>query len=169
MDCYLRRERGTTLHYALIADGGISLAEGQIPRALGEVTVIEPGPNGLSVAHLIPPKVHPDVIDHIATFERLFTEAYQAGPPLDSTWDGDRRRQDRRETSSTPGAAGAIISTRWYGGDPVLLRFVEGGGWPLEISDYRLTPVGLMAHHLRAAGPLGAELTLHIDVVESLP
>lgn len=168
MDCYLRRE-GTTLHYALIADGGISLAQGQIPRAFGEITVIDPGPNGLSVAHAIPPTVHPDLAKHIDALERLFANAYQNGPPSDSVWDGNLRRQDRRQVSSTRGNIGAIISTRWYGGDPVLLRSVEGDGWPLEISDYRITPAGLMAHQTRAIGPLGAELRLRIDSVESLP
>jgi len=164
MDCYFRREPGTTLHYAVIADGGVSLAEGQIPRMLGEITVIDPG--RLSVAHCIPPKVHPDLAQHIDALERLFREAYQAGPAFDSVWDGDRRRQDRHQVSSTPGNAGAIISTRWYGGDPVVLRRVEGDGWPVEISDYRVTSVGLMAHHVRAVGPLGAELSLRIDTVE---
>lgn len=134
MECYLRRETGT-LRYALIADGGISLAEGALPR-------------------VSPPKVQADIATHIPALERLLAEAYLIGPPTNSVWAGSIRRQDDQQR------------IRWYGGDPVLLRWVEGGGWPLEFSDYRLTHVGLIAHQVRADGPWGAELSVRLDRVE---
>lgn len=165
MECYLRRDHGATLRYALLADGGISLAEGQIPWATKPPQVV----SAVSVSEAIPPKVHPDLASHINALERLIGESYQVGSPHDTMWSGDVRRQDVRQTNSTPGNIGPIIATRWYGGDPVLLRRVEGGGWPLQISDYRMTPLGLMAHHIRADGPLGAEITLRLDTVEVLP
>jgi hypothetical protein len=131
MDCYLRRESPTKLHYALIADGGLRLAEGTVPRATA-------------------PTFHPDIATHIAALERLLSEGYQIGPPAQSEWRGHVRHH----------------AGRWYGGDPVLLRYVEGNdaGWPLTMSDYRMTPVGLMAHQVYADGPWGATITLRLDV-----
>ncbi len=58
-------------------------------------------------------------------------------------------------------------SRRTYGGDPVLLRTVSGGGPDLVIEDYRLEPLaptGLLAHAVRAEG-LGYSVQLTIEQV----
>jgi hypothetical protein len=61
--------------------------------------------------------------------------------------------------------------TRWYGGDPVLLRAVEGDGLDLSIEDYR--PLGttteLIAHEARAKGPLGITIRIHLDPSQVWP
>jgi hypothetical protein len=150
MECYLRREPGMRLHYALVADGGVSLAQGALPRQPGEA-----------------PVVHPDLAGHLDDLERMLAEGFLTAPPTDAPWNGAVRREEvRRDTGSIPGRGSALVATRWYGGDPVLLRRVEGGGWPLELSDYRPTPAGLMAHVVRADGPFGAEITVRLDSVE---
>ncbi len=55
-------------------------------------------------------------------------------------------------------------STRIYGGDPVLLRTVSGGGPDLVIEDYRLEPMGLIAHAVRAEG-LGYSVQITITQI----
>ncbi len=50
---------------------------------------------------------------------------------------------------------------RYYGGDPLVLRKVAGGGPDLVVEDYRVDPAGLLAHEVRAIG-FGASLRLTI-------
>lgn len=51
---------------------------------------------------------------------------------------------------------------RWYGGDPLLLRLVEDDGWPIALADHRPRGDGLVAHQVRADGPLGAAVELRL-------
>jgi len=54
---------------------------------------------------------------------------------------------------------------RWYGGDPVVLRYVHGRGWPMTVGDYRVAEGLLIAHRVYADGPWGTELTLELEAV----
>lgn len=53
--------------------------------------------------------------------------------------------------------------TRWYGGDPLLLRAVEGPGLDLVLEDYRPLGGEMLAHEARAEGPLGITLRIRLD------
>ncbi len=58
--------------------------------------------------------------------------------------------------------------TRWFGGDPVLLRSVQGDGLDIAIEDYRplsaSTPGSgeLLAREVRANGPFGITIRIHL-------
>lgn len=80
--------------------------------------------------------------------------------PLSSTaaWHGDhriRRHADQR---------------RHYGGDPVLLRRIDGTPWPVRIEDYRpFAGDELLAHTLTGEGPFGARIRLRLLAAERSP
>ena len=57
--------------------------------------------------------------------------------------------------------------TRWFGGDPVLLRAVQGDGLDIVIEDYRPLSASsgsgeLLAREVRAAGPFGITIRIHL-------
>lgn len=58
---------------------------------------------------------------------------------------------------------------RWYGGDPVLLRRIDGPSWPTQVADYRLVEGRWFAHALTAEAPLGASIRLQLRDVSSSP
>ena len=69
----------------------------------------------------------------------------------DSEWRSDRRLEQRDRWR------------RWYGGDPVVLHYVHGAGWPVTLSDYRNIDTLIIAHAAEADGPWGAAVTLRWD------
>ena len=66
------------------------------------------------------------------------------------TWENDRLR-------ATAGDA-----VRWYGGDPILLRAIEGGGLDVLIEDWRPLGAQWLPHEARAEGPFGITIRLHV-------
>ena len=56
-------------------------------------------------------------------------------------------------------------AVRWYGGDPILLRAVEGGGLDLLIEDWRMVGIELIPHEARAEGPFGITIRLRVTEV----
>ncbi len=97
-----------------------------------------------------------------AKVERVLPELQQAVPTLVhavrqawATTKDDPRWVDGWLVGSAAGAE------RYYGGDPLALRRVSGGGPDLAIEDYRWEPIGLLAHEVRADG-LGFSLRITI-------
>jgi hypothetical protein len=96
-----------------------------------------------------------DLKDALPLLGRMVAQAY-AAPRADEAraWRGDCL------------AAAAGKDTRWYGGDPVLLRCVSGDGLELRLEDYRPLGRELLAHEVRAEGPLGITIRLTLSSVE---
>lgn len=84
---------------------------------------------------------------------RLVAQAYARVDDATRTWDDDRLRADVGD------------ATRWYGGDPVLLRAVEGGGLDLLVEDWRMIGSDLIPHEARAEGPFGITIRLRLNEV----
>ena len=57
---------------------------------------------------------------------------------------------------------------RRYGGDPLLLRRIDGRGWPLSVGDYAPGAGGLIPRLVAAHGPLGIGLRLRLTEVGPL-
>jgi hypothetical protein len=57
---------------------------------------------------------------------------------------------------------------RLSGGDPLLLRRVDGPGWPVTVSDYRPAAGGMVPRSLVADGPFTLELRLLLTEVDRL-
>ena len=58
---------------------------------------------------------------------------------------------------------------RRYGGDPLLLRRIDGPGWPVTVADHAAVAGGLVPRLVVAEGPLGAELRLRLVELAPLP
>lgn len=86
---------------------------------------------------------------------RLVAQGYARVADAERTWDDDRLRAQTGDT------------IRWYGGDPILLRAVEGDGLDLLLEDWRVTTAGLLPHEARAEGPFGITIRLHLNDVSS--
>lgn len=86
---------------------------------------------------------------------RLVAQGYARVADAERTWDDDRLRAQAGDT------------IRWYGGDPILLRAVEGDGLDLLLEDWRVTTAGLLPHEARAEGPFGITIRLHLNDVSS--
>lgn len=82
---------------------------------------------------------------------RLVAQAYARIDDATRTWDDDRLRADVGD------------ATRWYGGDPLLLRAVEGGGLDLLVEDWRMIGTDLIPHEARAEGPFGITIRLRLS------
>jgi hypothetical protein len=87
---------------------------------------------------------------------RLVAQAYGRVDDAGArTWDDDRLRAQ----------AGDAI--RWYGGDPVLLRAVEGGGLDLLVEDWRMVGPDLLPYEARAEGPFGITIRLRLNDIST--
>lgn len=102
------------------------------------------------------------VAKHITDMERalphlgrLVAQGYAHVADAERTWDDDRLRAQTGDT------------VRWYGGDPILLRAVEGDGLNLLLEDWRVTAAGFLPHEARAEGPFGITIRLHLNDVSS--
>ena len=95
----------------------------------------------------------PDLERALPHLGRLVAQAYARVMEGERTWDDDRLQ------------AHAGDALRWYGGDPVLLRAVEGGGLDLLVEDWRPLDGGLFPHEARAEGPFGITIRLHLSEV----
>ncbi|HEX3135528.1 MAG TPA: hypothetical protein VHX44_18335 [Planctomycetota bacterium] len=84
---------------------------------------------------------------------RLVAQAYARIDDHERTWDDDRLRAQAGDT------------VRWYGGDPVLLRAVEGGGLDLLLEDWRMFGTDLLPYEARAEGPFGITIRLRLTEV----
>jgi hypothetical protein len=85
---------------------------------------------------------------------RLVAQAYaRIDDTAIRTWDDNRIRAESGD------------AIRWYGGDPVLLRAVEGGGLDLLIEDWNSQSGELMPHEARAEGPFGITIRLRLSVI----
>lgn len=86
---------------------------------------------------------------------RLVAQAFaRVDDAATRTWDDDRLRADAGDT------------IRWYGGDPVLLRAVEGGGLDMLVEDWRMVGTDLIPHEARAEGPFGITIRLRMNDVQ---
>jgi hypothetical protein len=97
----------------------------------------------------------PDLNKALPHLGRLLRQAF-ALPPEERSWSDDRI------------AARNGGSTRWYGGDPVLLREVEGDGLDLVIEDYRQIGPELVPFEARASGPFGITLRIRLSMARLL-
>lgn len=87
---------------------------------------------------------------------RLVAQGYASiEDTKERTWEDDRLR------------APAGDALRWYGGDPVLLRAVEGGGLDLLVEDWRMVGTNLIPHEARAEGPFGITIRLRLSQIEA--
>lgn len=84
---------------------------------------------------------------------RLVAQAYARIDDHERTWEDDRLK------------AQAGDAVRWYGGDPVLLRAVEGGGLDLLLEDWRTLGADLLPYEARAEGPFGITIRLRLSDV----
>lgn len=128
----LVRGKAGAARVVVLSDEGLVLAD------------LEIGPAGLTV-HRVTQAFQPRVArlaGLIAPYARL--------PEAQRTW----RRGVLRATT-----AGDV---RCYGGDPLLLRRIEGRGWPLTVSDYAAVAGGWVPRLVAADGPFGAELRLRL-------
>ena len=132
--------RGTlsTARAVFLSDEGLVLAD------------LELGPAGLTVHRLVP-----------ALRPRVETLAGLIAPyvRLDETQRGWRRGVLRAATAQ---------DVRRYGGDPLLLRRIDGRGWPLTVGDYVPVAGGLVPRLVTAHGPLGVGLRLRLVEVGPL-
>ncbi len=132
------RALGTgTVRAAFLSDEGIELVE------------VEGGPGVATVTKAIP-----DLATAAPHLARLIAQAYGGAPVEVRTWEGE----------VLVGRVGA--EQRWYGGDPVLLRAVTGGGLDLVLEDWRQLGGELLAYEARAEGPLGLTIRVHLTNVE---
>ncbi len=95
----------------------------------------------------------PDLERALPHLGRLVAQAYAAVAEGEPTWDDDRLRIQTGD------------ALRWYGGDPILLRAVEGGGLDLLVEDWRPLAIGLFPHEARAEGPFGITIRLRLTEV----
>ncbi len=86
---------------------------------------------------------------------RLVAQAYARVADATRTWDDDRL------------CAEVGDAIRWYGGDPVLLRAVEGGGLDLLVEDWRMVGAELIPHEARAEGPFGITIRLRLNDISA--
>jgi hypothetical protein len=99
-----------------------------------------------TVTHAIP-----DLERALPHLGRLVAQAYARVDDATRTWDDGRLRAD----------AGREL--RWYGGDPLLLRAVEGEGFDLLVEDWRPLGNDLLPHEARAEGPFGITIRLRLN------
>jgi hypothetical protein len=134
LDCHLRAPGDGSVRYALLSDAGILLAD---------VTV---GSEDRTVHQVVP-----DLGARLDLISRLIGQTYARFPNEPARWKSNRLIV----------AHGA--SRRWYGGDPILLRRVEGDGWPIAIDDYRAFGNEFLAYEAIGEGPWNAEVRLSIQ------
>jgi hypothetical protein len=96
----------------------------------------------------------PDLERALPHLGRLVAQAYASVGETGRSWEDDR-------LLATAGDA-----RRWYGGDPILLRAVDGGGLDLLVEDWRPFGAVLLPHEARAEGPFGITIRLHLDEVK---
>jgi hypothetical protein len=99
----------------------------------------------------------PDLKDALPHLGRLAAQAYAAAPMEERRWEADAI------------AASAGDQVRWYGGDPVLLRAVTGGGLDLLLEDWRLLGPDLVPCEVRGEGPFGITIRIHLDAASLKP
>ena len=99
----------------------------------------------------------PDMERALPHLGRLIAQAYAQVADSERTWDNDRMR-------ATAGDA-----VRGYGGDPILLRAIEGGGLDVLIEDWRPLGVQWLPHEARAQGPFGITIRLHMTEANVSP
>lgn len=138
LDVHVRAPGDGSVRYALLNDAGLLLAD---------VTVTATG----TTVHQAVPDLKKD--ERIGLLSRLFRQAYARYSLKPAHWRSDRLVVDR----------GAI--QRWYGGDPIYLTRVEGGGWPIVIEDYRPLGAEYLAHKVTAKGPWDARVQFRLLTV----
>ena len=119
---------------AFISDEGLLLADLSLkPGAWETITAIA------------------DLKDALPHLGRLAAQAFAAAPMEERHW------QDNAI------AASAGDQVRWYGGDPVLLRAVTGGGLDLLLEDWRMLGTELVPCEVRGEGPFGITIRIRLD------
>ena len=88
------------------------------------------------------------VVEH-ASIDELRSVLPALGRLVFQAW-GQPGEQRAMEDDRVLAVAGKV--QRWYGGDPLMLRRVAGGGADIAIGDYRLVGSGLVAHQAEASG-----------------
>ncbi|MBA2481376.1 MAG: hypothetical protein H0V44_12000 [Planctomycetes bacterium] len=136
---YVRGLPDGTARIALLSDEGLQLMD------------LQSTADGFQVNQAID-----DLKKAVPHLGRMVRQAF-AHPAEKRHWDDDRI------------AAVSGDVTRWYGGDPVLLRGVEGDGLDLAIEDYRLLGDELLAHEVRATAPFGITMRIHLTSARLLP
>jgi len=134
----LMRVRAGVARAALVEDGGLVLAD------------LEIGGAGV-VVHRLAADLRPHqavLVDLVAVYARL--------PEPERAW---RRGALRARTAQ---------DRRSYAGDPLLLRRVDGAGWPVHVADFVTVAGGLVPQRLVADGPFTAELRLTLSEVIAL-
>jgi hypothetical protein len=138
LDCRLRAPGDGSVRYVLLSDAGILLAD---------VTVS-------AQAQTINQAV-PDVKPRLDLISRLFGQAYARYPTEPARWKSER----------------LVIANgkakRWHGGDPILLRRIEGGGWPIAIGDYRPLGEEFLGHEVVAEGSWGSRVSFTLQAAKS--
>lgn len=104
----LRRDAPGRARAVLLEDTGVILAD----VAIGD---------GAPVVH----RVVDDLRPRLGLITDLLRAAYGAAPPTARGWEDGALR-----IASADGV-------RWYAGDPLLPRLVEGTGWPVRLEDWR--------------------------------
>lgn len=133
---YLRRSEGGELRAAMMDDGGLMACD------------IAYGESGIVIHHC-----RDELVQLIPIFGGLIHGTYHPAMPKLGTWRSGRLREKSSRWS------------RWYGGDPLALRYVHGQAWPVSVGDYRVAAGMLIAHRAHADGPWGTELQLELDTV----
>ena len=119
---------------AFISDEGLLLADLSLtPGAWETITAI------------------PDMKDALPHLGRLAAQAFAGAPLEERHWKDDII------------AAQAADQVRWYGGDPVLLRAVTGGGLALLLEDWRMLGTELVPCEVRGEGPFGITIRIRLD------
>ncbi len=133
---YLRRSAGGELRVAMMDDGGLMACD------------VAYGASDSVIHHC-----RDELVQLIPVFKLLFQGSYHPALPQHATWRSGRLREKTAQWS------------RWYGGDPLVLHYIRGPGWPVEVGDYRVSSGLLLPHRAVANGPWGTELQLQLDTV----
>jgi hypothetical protein len=102
-------------------------------------------------------KAIPDLADALPHLGRLVMQAYAGMPSEMRTWEDGRL------------VATAGKERRIYGGDPLLLREIDGAGLDLLLEDWCQLGGELLAHEVRGEGPFGITLRIHLEQATMKP
>jgi hypothetical protein len=99
----------------------------------------------------------PDIERALPQLGKLIALSYGSLTNTETSWDGAILIHERAPIK------------RWYGGDPILLRAVTGDGLDIMIENYRPFAGAYLPHEIRAEGPFGITIRLHVQEARMIP
>jgi hypothetical protein len=99
----------------------------------------------------------PDMERALPHLGRLIALSYGSVNNSLIVWDNDVLRHERAPL------------TRWFGGDPILLRVITGDGLDIWVENYQPFAGTYLPHTIRAEGPFGITLQLTLQEARLTP